>query len=297
MAAARASAVDPSVARRADMLWRLCAVALADAGARAGETGEHMIERRNRAARELGFDNYWSLWLEVDELDAARVDRWLEPDFQPVAPPPRAGRAALGDVVVAARALVSTALRVDVSADRSARTYLVDPPRDVRVVGPQPSTPAELRALAHELGHGVYACSHRADLAWSLRDAPARWVHEGVAEHIADRLVGRDAIESGRWPWLQLCARFERDVYTSADRDADASWRALHATYLGGEPSRSWRDVDHFAVDPGPRYLAAEVLRCRLGRGLGADGWSALSHMMAQGASAPADQILRGVRA
>ena len=291
--------LDDLARRRAEMVWRFALVAVADSGAQRGEAAEAMFSRRNRAARLLGFPSYWALWLHVEELDAPTVDGWLDPGVW-LEDPVMDGLASEPDAAVAGAADLApmSGVTIDIASRPSGggRAYLIDPPRDVRVVTERPTTPRALRAFAHELGHAVYARSHHEDLSWSLADAPTRWLHEGIAEHVADRLVGRRGVDPGYWRWVQACTRFERDAYRETWADLDDLWRRHQVLYTTVESARSWRDIAHFRVDPGPRYLAAEIVRVELAAALGTGGATVLCSMMAAGASAPAERILRAIR-
>lgn len=100
------------------------------------------------------------------------------------------------DALAASRAIlggpVPSGVRI-AGGQGGAVTYLVDPPRDVRVL--VPSVAASLPSwatLAHELGHAVLATAHDPTAPFWLRDAAAPWLHElggqvlaGVVSHPA----------------------------------------------------------------------------------------------------------------
>jgi hypothetical protein len=164
----------------------------------------------------------------------------------------------------------------------SATTYFIDAPHDVRVVAEDPCGEwSGWVRLGHELGHVLYARGHDPLLPWSLRDAPAPWLHEAVAQRFAGHTMtptpGRGfaepvAFERALASRLRLVhASFERDLHdvTVPLGALTARWWAAMRRFLGVDDpagAASWARVTHFASRPGSGavYLAAEAAAVRL---------------------------------
>jgi len=238
--------------RRAEMLWRWCVLAAIEGDAAVREAvadahGAAVVAARNRAARELGWRSYWSLGLAVAELDD---EVWAQPSRAPQpwpAPPLEAelesGMSPAGSVECILHgfeqwglATAGVTLDVTLSANPDepvrARTFPVMPPADVRVFVRGPNGPRGWRALAHELGHAVYARHHAPGGPWSLRAAPSRTMHEAVA-HFAESVVAAPGVAAAQ----VRRAAAERRVYAGDD-----------------VPVRSWMITDPVAQ---PAYARA----------------------------------------
>ena len=185
----------------------------------------------------------------------------------------------------------------------AATTYFVDAPLDVRVVAAEPRGEwSGWTSLAHELGHALYATGHMAAAPWSLRDAPAPWLHEAVAQVFAARAASaawvHAALPDDLAEYLDEHAAFERLLgarlrlvhvtferallepgYTPAQL-AQLWWDAMqrHVGVGVDVPARapSWARVSHFATRPGSAAvsLAADAAAARLEPALRAAGSS-----------------------
>ncbi len=216
-------------------------------------------------------------------------------------------------------------------AEVGATTYFVEPPHDVRVVAADAG--GELggwQRLAHELGHALYARGHDATLPWSLRDAPAPWLHEAVAQAFA--------LRPARAAWMVSCARlstaqaeelaahaaferllearlrlvhvgFERDLHDPATSAASAGelsarwWAGMERLVGVSHPAHppSWARVAHFTTRPGSAaaYLAADVAAAQLEPAIEAAGPRAASwldeRLFRPGATRAASVTLRAL--
>ncbi len=173
--------------RCAEMLWRWFATAQVEndpAVVRAlrARDSAALVAARNAA---VGGD-YRAHVRDRDELPETIQ---IEPAGAPFGLEPLAAGAGVQDVIdrLGEAGLEVRGVELDVSlaapedAPVAACTFPVDPPHDVRVYVRAPHTARGLRLLAHELGHAAYASGHDPELPWSLRTAPSRAVHEGVA--------------------------------------------------------------------------------------------------------------------
>jgi hypothetical protein len=180
----------------------------------------------------------------------------------------------------------SAPCRVDEPASGvGAMTYFVDPPHDVRVVAPWPEGGEGWLVLAHELGHARYACGHDPALPWRLRDAPAPWLHEAVAQAEAAQVPG----EAARFHRL-LGARL-RLVHAEVERRGVDGFGEACRRYLGVDVPEplAWTRLGFLAARPGAgaRYLVAEEAALRLAA---RTGWE--ERLFAAGASRSADELL-----
>jgi hypothetical protein len=281
----------PLGARRAEMLWRQVVHGLVAADPQVAETEEaarsdggrramvHVFAARNRAARQLGWPDYYELHLALEELSPAvvtaafatveRASRaaWARARGMPalrVAPAawPLDAALALARRWFAAAALPIDAVRITARAAMPLgyRTFLVDPPREIEVLVQAPHSSGTWRCLWHELGHAAYAAHHDPALPWSLRAAPSRCVHEAVAELCADAVDRSPLLEeihragptdvpalrraraAARLRWRReqlLRTAFERDCYRCPGSALDARYQALRAQLLGPVADRS----------------------------------------------------------
>lgn len=169
-------------------------------------------------------------------------------------------------------------------------SFPIDPPFDVRVVVDVADGLAAWRTTFHELGHALYSAHYDPELPWVFRDAPAEFVHEGVAELFAGVLedevwqadvaglpteMGRAIVETRRQEAL-LDARtrlamlhFERELYRAEGADPTELWwtvvdRFLGIPHDGNEPV--WAGFLHFVTHPVyvPNYLLAGDVAARL---------------------------------
>ncbi len=301
----RRAAAPGSLGRRIEMVWRLvtaaavaadpavtdAALAATDGRGRGVAGLGRLFAARNRVATELGRPDFYSLGLELEELDPATVDRiaaaierdtavaWCSARVGDSAASDRGGAPAAGyREVWRAPWTALPALRVDRvgHVDRS-RTYLVAPPVDVRVIAGELHSAAGRRALAHELGHACYAVHHDPELPWSLADAPARCLHEAVAELFADAAESPPAERSPErrrarlaWRRWQLArAAFERDGYRRPEGDLAGRYAELVARAVGSERSApNAAEREQYRADPMGQvsYLVGDYLRGRLAR-------------------------------
>ncbi len=262
-----------------------------------------LFHARNCAARRRGAADYVALICAGEGTTPAEVERTLaagpgpalEDDDEP-------GRDPLADAlggmsaeraVVLARSCLEAAgarcdARVEVVAGVSPRTYLVDPPHDVRVVTWPPTRDVgAFRALWHELGHVAMAVARGAASSWAMTQPCSRLLDEVAAELIADG-IGGDALLVERlgmsfaeaalvrrirrrrrawWARRQWARAWcEASLYADPDAEPEERWRAVrHRASLG--PGGSWHGHLGLVLDPMAevRYLVAERLRAQVG--------------------------------
>jgi len=269
--------------RRAEMLWRWCALAAVETDPRvrdalAARDGGALAAARNEAARRLGRRSYWHLGLELAELAGLPEDTGAEPASPSPQPVGELSVDAIADALASAGLPVAgVALDIDLSERTEqvrARTFPVAPPEDVRVYVRAPAGPVGWRAVAHELGHAVYARHHGAGRAWSMRAAPSRALHEGIAFFAEALILGPDeeAIAAQRRRALA-----EQQFYDGA-----------------ADSARPWMFDDPMAQ---PAYLAGHAVARALGAATRAFEGAALGawlieHLLEPGASEPMAVLL-----
>lgn len=319
--------LSPVLSRRVEMLWRVCVnaalqsdsevvdvegrlerVAGGDTDAAAAGSSA-LFAARNHAAQRLGWPGFYPLSLalgELEDVDPGRVigasERATRSAWQSSAGRAGSAKGAATSVragldasraagLLAGMGLELARVRIDVADARpplAPRTYLVAPPRDVRVVIAPVRSMASRRALWHELGHAAYAVHVDGQLPWSLALAPARCLDEAIAELVADLgespaclvaelgLSPRQAREvcdirrAARLSWQRwqlVRTAFERDAYLAPDADLTSRWRSLVREYVGETAPTAWTTLRHLRSDPGSQieYLIAN----RVGRWLG----------------------------
>jgi hypothetical protein len=241
--------------RRAEMLWRWVVRAVIEAepsvvAALRARSLRGLAAARNRAARDLGLDDYFALVSATDESDAesdAAVEvaerEWA---YGPVRA--LAGRSAAYNVAAIfdgfaraglplGRLTVDVALTEQLDAPAQGRTFPVAPPGDVRVYVRGPNNQRGWRTLAHELGHALYATAGNPSGPWSLRGAPSRAADETIARLTEYLVAGPEPSELVA---QQRRAAAERDLYRGGGGDiGGASWRWLALDPLA-QPAYYW---------------------------------------------------------
>ena len=152
-----------------------------------------------------------------------------------------------------------------------------------------------LETTLHELGHAVYDLGIDRDLHWLLREPAHIFLTEAIAM-LHGRLARDPALpravrrtlpaEIARHPrtpssarrhlhvfvpWVQVMARFERDLYADPDADHAARWWELVERYQRlqrppGDRSHDWAAKVHLAVAPVyyHDYLLGEICASQL---------------------------------
>ena len=264
---------------------------------------------RNGAARKLGFASVVALWLAFEELEEAQLADWLA---APSMPPLDQGASRAGadgargcdvavvvfpeDTVARLVAKLGVPPTVRVTVDRSgtglARTFVIAPPDDVRVVW-SPGGSNALARLAHELGHALYASQWRG-LPPALAAPASRFVDEGVAEWAADA-VAPDAGSRASWlRWQRARAAAELALYAADGAAAMAAYRGVSARQLGGprELAADAHLIEQLAADPGAQlaYLGGNAVRVTISEN--SPHW--LFQRLAAGAMLPPGRWLSG---
>ncbi|HUH01131.1 MAG TPA: hypothetical protein VML75_03990, partial [Kofleriaceae bacterium] len=185
------TAADPALRARAAQLWRhaLRARVHADPGVAAataraeGEVGGliALAGARNQVARAHGFAHFGALVIAVE---GATEPAGIAPPPPPAAAMPAAAGVAQALAWLQGLGIDAGGARWVLAPGATPRTYVVDPPADVRVMAAPPRTGGQWHSLLHEAGHAWLAATHAPDLPWSLRDAPTRLMHEAVAEWV-----------------------------------------------------------------------------------------------------------------
>ncbi len=178
--------------------------------------------------------------------------------------------------------------------DQHAFQLTVDRADDVRVLCNVAPTVRWLETTLHELGHAVYDLGIDRDLHWLLREPAHIFLTEAIAmlhgrlsrdgaylqryaelpaeiaHHPSNALVARRHLHVFV-PWVQVMARFERDLYADPDADHAARWWELVERYQRlqrppGDRSHDWAAKVHLAVAPVyyHDYLLGEICASQL---------------------------------
>ena len=178
--------------------------------------------------------------------------------------------------------------------DQHAFQLTVDRADDVRVLCNVAPTVRWLETTLHELGHAVYDLGIDRGLHWLLREPAHIFLTEAIAmlhgrlardpsyleryaglapeiaHHPSNALVARRHLHVFV-PWVQVMARFERDLYADPDADHAARWWELVERYQRlqqppGDRSHDWAAKVHLAVAPVyyHDYLLGEICASQL---------------------------------
>jgi len=280
-------------AAQREMLWRMVGDFVIEARTVECTGLLETVAKRNQHAQSLGYANYFDFRLALDGLEGFEElwSRWEVANRIKSSKIPETIHSSnyqkrietLREETFRSHCatLMAEASCLDFSERRGANTYLLDPPKDIRVVIGKGSMATRLGFLWHELGHMWYGRGQSDELPWSLRRPPLPWIDEAVAEitfclctkiftpllldNITQDTMNLLHIKRRKQMRIQLLlSAFERFIYEEpgplCEDDFQGKWESLCLEILGTIPF-AWESVeDSLMARPGDQsvYVMAQ---------------------------------------